>query len=86
MFNLLAVRSNAIPRLERLITTDNEVGPLLADQLEHERHKAERGRIENTLRRNNLLPVVFELLKGMGKSGMMGESSALYWLTIQARR
>jgi ubiquitin carboxyl-terminal hydrolase L5 len=73
MFNLLAIRSNAIPRLERLVKSDESMVPVWADQLESERHKAERGRVENALRRNNLLPVVFELLKGMGESGMMSK-------------
>jgi ubiquitin carboxyl-terminal hydrolase L5 len=71
MFNLLAVRSHAIPRLERLVTSDGT--GVLADQLEHEKHKAERGRVENALRRNNLLPAVFAMLKAMGEGGLMGE-------------
>jgi len=72
MFNLLAVRSNAIPRLQRLIQSDQEMAPVLSDQLEHELHKAQRGRVENALRRNNLLPAVFAMLQGMGETGLMG--------------
>jgi len=73
MFNLLCIRSSAIPRLTRQIgdpSTLSQDKYLLSDQLEHERNKAEKGRMENALRRHNLLPIVFELFKAMGESGM----------------
>lgn len=76
MFNLLAVRSAAIPRLTRLIadpSTSAAERLQMEDQLEHERNKAKRGELENSLRRHNLLPTVFALLQAMGESGTMGE-------------
>jgi ubiquitin carboxyl-terminal hydrolase L5 len=76
MFNLLAVRSAAIPRLTRLLSDSSlptEVHLQLSDQLEHERNKAAKGRVENTLRQHNLLPTVFAMLKAMGETGMLGE-------------
>jgi ubiquitin carboxyl-terminal hydrolase L5 len=76
MFNLLAIRSAAVPRLTRQINDDATPAAekyQLSDQLEHEKSKAARGKLENTLRQNNLLPVVFQLFKEMGKSGTMGE-------------
>jgi ubiquitin carboxyl-terminal hydrolase L5 len=75
MFNLLAVRSDPIPRLTRQLA-DTSLPPqqqyTLSDQLEHEQHKAQQGHLENTLRRSNLLPVVFELFKAMGQKGNIG--------------
>lgn len=76
MFNLLAVRSAAVPRLTRQIndaSTPATQRYQLSDQLEHEKNKASRGELENTLRQNNLLPVVFQLFKEMGQSGAIGE-------------
>lgn len=76
MFNLLAVRSDPVPRLTRLLgdpSTPTEQQYAISDQLEHEKHKAKQGHLENTLRRNNLLPIVFELFKAMGKHSDMGE-------------
>ncbi|KAK4683460.1 ubiquitin carboxyl-terminal hydrolase L5, partial [Tremellales sp. Uapishka_1] len=74
MFNLLCIRSAAIPRLTRLLK-DPELGTgrqmLLSDQLEHEKTKTERGELENALRRHNLLPAVFELFKVLGESGSL---------------
>lgn len=78
MFNLLAVRSAALPRLKRLIadqSTPAELRIQLEDQLEHEKAKASQGARENALRRHNLLPAVFAMLTAMGKSGQMGESA-----------
>jgi len=75
MFNLLAVRSTAIPRLTRLIADPKtSIGERmqLEDQLQHEQNKAKRGDMENSLRRHNLLPTVFALLQAMGQSGSMG--------------
>lgn len=77
MFNLLCVRSAAIPRLTRLlratsIATQDQLS--LSDQLEHEQTKSQRGKVENSLRQHNLLPVVFQLLKALGESGQMGGS------------
>lgn len=76
MFNLLCVRSAAIPRLERLLndpSTPAEQKFILQDQLEHERNKSQKGAMENSLRRHNLLPVVFQLFKSLGESSMAGE-------------
>jgi hypothetical protein len=88
MFNLLCVRSAAIPRLTRLLQntsleTQDQLD--LSDQLEHEQTKSQRGKVENTLRQHNLLPVVFQLFKAMGESGQMGQSfslGTLRWLLI----
>jgi len=77
MFNLLAVRSAAIPRLTRLIKDEStSAGERLqmGDQLEHEKNKAMRGDTENALRRHNLLPAVFAMLKAMGETGSIGGS------------
>jgi ubiquitin carboxyl-terminal hydrolase L5 len=79
MFNLLAVRSAAIPRLTRLIAdpqTSAAEKMQMEDQLEHEKNKAKRGDMENSLRRHNLLPTVFALLQAMGQSGSMGTANA----------
>ena len=76
MFNLLAIRSAAVPRLTRLLsdpTTPGESKIQLSDQLEHERVKAARGSMENALRRHNLLPAVFAMFKAIGESGSLGE-------------
>lgn len=86
MFNLLAVRSAAIPRLEKLLAdTQTETAQRLEaeQQLEAERVKAERGEVENALRRHNLLPTVFALFKAMGESGMMGEFEALLLYRVE---
>jgi ubiquitin carboxyl-terminal hydrolase L5 len=77
MFNLLAVRSDPIPRLTRQLADTSlpaQQQYSLGDQLEHEQHKAKQGHVENTLRRNNLLPVVFELFKALGQKGNIGTS------------
>ncbi|KAK8846796.1 hypothetical protein IAR55_005884 [Kwoniella newhampshirensis] len=77
MFNLLCVRSAAIPRLQRLLqdpTTPAEMRYQLQDQLDHERTKAQRGEVENALRRHNLLPTVFALFKAMGEKGLMSKA------------
>lgn len=77
MFNLLCIRSAAIPRLTRLLnntTLETQDQLSLSDQLEHEQTKLQKGKVENTLRQHNLLPVVFQLFKAMGESGQMGES------------
>ena len=76
MFNLLAVRSDPLPRLTRLISdpsTPAHQKMVYQDQLVQEQTKGKRGAVENALRRNNLLPVVFELFKAMGESGKLGE-------------
>jgi len=75
MFNLLAVRSAAIPRLTRLVndkSTSAGERMQMEDQLEHERNKARRGDTENALRRHNLLPAVFAMFKAMGETGSIG--------------
>lgn len=76
MFNLLAVRSAAIPRLQRLVTDESTpMGERLAlqDQLEQEKQKAERGKFDNALRRHNLLPLVLGLLEGLHGSDAKSE-------------
>ena len=88
MFNLLCIRSAAIPRLERMLKELNLSGEEhmeLSDQLEHERIKAQRGATENALRRNNLLPAVLAMLKSMGNSGMLGGSFQFPGLSITHR-
>lgn len=78
MFNLLCIRAAAIPRLTRLLQTtslETQDQITLSDQLEHEQSKSQRGKIENSLRQHNLLPVVFQLFKAMGESGQMSQSS-----------
>ena len=79
MFNLLAVRAAAIPRLTRLLN-DNTVKEgermILEDQLAFERTKEARGKRENALRRHNLLPAVFAMLKAMGETGAISKSLA----------
>lgn len=80
MFNLLCIRSDPLPRLQRLLATpgiSTAEQMQLSSQLEHERHKATRGKMENKLRQHNLLPVVFGLFKALGESGQMGECGIL---------
>ena len=80
MFNLLAVRAAAVPRLTRLLKDSGSAGHeklQISDQLEHERTKAERGASENAMRRHNLLPVVFEVLKELGRSEVLGALFAM---------
>jgi ubiquitin carboxyl-terminal hydrolase L5 len=76
MFNLLAVRSAAVPRLQRLIA-DPEIGVeqrlMLQDQLESERAKAERGTFENSLRKHNMVPLVLGLLEALHGSKTKSE-------------
>jgi hypothetical protein len=76
MFNLLCIRSDPLPRIHRLLkdpslSTAEQMD--LSSQLEHEELKSRRGKVENNLRKHNLLPVVFELFKALGKSDKMGE-------------
>ncbi len=88
MFNLLAIRSAAITRLTRLLSdpaTRAEEQLHLSDQLEHEKVKSARGDVENALRRHNLLPAVFAMLKAMGQSGSMGESETPFPADGQGR-
>lgn len=70
MFNLLCIRSDPIPRLRR----QSETSPQAADQLSHELEKRRKGDLENSLRRHNLLPAVFAVLKGLGQSGALRKS------------
>nr|XP_019047412.1 ubiquitin carboxyl-terminal hydrolase L5 [Kwoniella bestiolae CBS 10118]OCF26342.1 ubiquitin carboxyl-terminal hydrolase L5 [Kwoniella bestiolae CBS 10118] len=77
MFNLLCIRSSPLPRLQRQLndpSTAQTEKYQIQDQLEHELSKSKRGDLENTLRRNNLLPVVFQLFKGLGESGLAGKA------------
>ncbi|WWC87094.1 uncharacterized protein L201_001980 [Kwoniella dendrophila CBS 6074] len=77
MFNLLCIRSTPLPRLQRLLqdpSTPSEQKYQIQDQLDHELNKTKRGEMENTLRRNNLLPTVFHLFKTLGESGLAGKA------------
>ncbi|WRT64982.1 uncharacterized protein IL334_001923 [Kwoniella shivajii] len=77
MFNLLCIRSTPLPRLQRLLndpSTPAQEKYQIQDQLEHELNKTKRGQMENTLRRNNLLPVVFQLFKALGESGLANKA------------
>lgn len=77
MFNLLAIRSAAVPRLTRLLQDSETPAHAkldLGDQLAHEESKAAKGATENALRRHNLLPIVFQLFKAFGESGQIGTS------------
>lgn len=79
MFNLLSIRSAAIPRLRRLMQ-DPALGVeekmYLQEQLDREERQLEAGQRDNALRRHNLLPAVFSLLKAMGESGHLDEAIA----------
>ncbi|BEJ12135.1 hypothetical protein CspHIS471_0205950 [Cutaneotrichosporon sp. HIS471] len=72
MFNLLAVRSAAIPRLEREIAaTSNEMERFrLSETLAQERAKAQEGAVENALRRHNMLPLVLGLFEALNASSI----------------
>ncbi|KAJ9114932.1 hypothetical protein QFC20_001306 [Naganishia adeliensis] len=89
MFNLLCVRSAAIPRLQRLLadpTTPAEFKPTYQSQLETEREKVRRGKLENGLRRNNLVPLMVELTKILAEQkGQEGGKSVLEEATEKAR-
>ncbi|OCF37530.1 ubiquitin carboxyl-terminal hydrolase L5 [Kwoniella heveanensis BCC8398] len=77
MFNLLAIRSTALPRIRRQLadhTTKPEQVFVLEDLRDHELEKEKRGAMENTLRRNNLLPTVFALFKALGETGLAGKA------------
>lgn len=82
MFNLLAVRSAAIPRLERQLAEAKDAGERfsLQEQLQHERAKDAEGRIENSLRRHNMLPLVLGLFEALNassiKAGVIDEARA----------
>lgn len=82
MFNLLAVRSAAIPRLERQLAEAKNEGERFAlqEQLQHERAKDAEGRIENSLRRHNMLPLVLGLFEALNassiKAGVIDEARA----------
>lgn len=72
MFNLLAVRSDPVPRLKaELAQSDLSEGRRfeVQEQLQHEEAKRARGAMENSLRRHNILPVVLELFKALAESG-----------------
>lgn len=89
MFNLLCVRSAAIPRLQRLIadpTTPREFIPTYQSQLDAEREKVRRGKLENGLRRNNLVPLMVELSKILAEQkGQEAGKSVLEEATEKAR-
>jgi hypothetical protein len=75
MFNLLAIRSTAIPRLERQLASATSATDrmLIGDQLEAEKSKAAQGKFENSLRRHNMLPLVLGLLEALHGSKSKGE-------------
>lgn len=75
MFNLLAIRSAAIPRLERQLASAKTEGERLqlGQQLEHEKAKDAEGRVENALRRHNMLPLVLGLFEALNGSSIKGE-------------
>jgi len=78
MFNLMAVRSAAIPRLERLISahdTPDAIIPSLTESLHQEQEKLHRMKLENGLRRSNLVGMILESLKQMAKEKTDGELS-----------
>lgn len=78
MFNLLAIRSAAIPRLERQIAEATNEGERfqLQEQLQHEKAKQDEGKIENALRRHNMLPLVLGLFEALNGSSIKGECRA----------
>ncbi|WOO79201.1 Ubiquitin carboxyl-terminal hydrolase isozyme L5 [Vanrija pseudolonga] len=76
MFNLLAIRSAAVPRLQRQIAdpaTPAHERLALQDQLDHESQKASQGAVENSLRRHNMLPLVLGLLEALHGSKIKTE-------------
>jgi ubiquitin carboxyl-terminal hydrolase L5 len=76
MFNLLAIRSAAIPRLERLIAspdTPSSIIPQLRENLLQEQEKLHRMKLENGLRRSNLVGMILECLKQMSKEKTQGD-------------
>lgn len=77
MFNVLAVRGATLPRLEKELSeaTDEYQAASLSEMIAFERAKEERGNTENALRKHNLLPVVLELFKSLGRTGRLGEHS-----------
>jgi len=78
MFNLLAIRSAAIPRLERLISapdTPASIIPQLQQDLEQEQEKQHRMKLENGLRRSNLVGMILECLKQMSKEKVGGDAT-----------
>ncbi|KAJ9122028.1 hypothetical protein QFC24_004255 [Naganishia onofrii] len=89
MFNLLCVRSAAIPRLRRLLTdptTPTALIPDLQAQLAAEEEKVRRGKLENGVRRNNLIPLMVELTKMLaGQKGNEEGKSVLQEVTEKAR-
>lgn len=84
MFNLLAVRSAAIPRLEAQLAAAADAGErlVISDQLEHERRKQAQGKMENALRRHNMLPLVLDLFKALNESKIKSESG--WWNSLTA--
>ncbi|KAJ9120595.1 hypothetical protein QFC22_002524 [Naganishia vaughanmartiniae] len=89
MFNLLCVRSAAIPRLRRLLTdptTPTAFIPDLQAQLSAEEEKVRRGKLENGVRRNNLIPLMVELTRILAEQNTGEEGkSVLQEVTEKAR-
>jgi ubiquitin carboxyl-terminal hydrolase L5 len=89
MFNLLAIRSAAIPRLERLIadpTTPDAIIPSLTASLHQEQEKLHRMKLENGLRRSNLVGMILESLKQMAKEKADGDSAGKTKLEVAVEK
>lgn len=72
MFNLLAVRADPVPRLQKELADPalSEGRRLqVQEQLAQEEAKRAKGAMENSLRRSNILPVVLELFKAFAEGG-----------------
>jgi ubiquitin carboxyl-terminal hydrolase L5 len=88
MFNLLAIRSAAVPRLQRQIAdpaTPAHERLALQDQLDHETQKASQGAVENSLRRHNMLPLVLGLLEALHGSKIKSGCECWVKLTTPSR-
>jgi ubiquitin carboxyl-terminal hydrolase L5 len=89
MFNLMAVRSAAVPRLERLIAapdTPDAIIPSLTENLRQEQEKIHRMKLENGLRRSNLVGMILESLKQMAKEKTVGDSAGKSKLEVAVEK
>jgi len=89
MFNLMAVRSAAVPRLERLIAapdTPDAIIPSLTESLHQEQEKLHRMKLENGLRRSNLVGMILESLKQMAKEKADGNSAGKSKLEVAVEK
>lgn len=79
MFNVLAVRGEALPRLQRQMAEHGEGSDMaryLQERIQAEVTKVKQGQRENALRKHNILPIVFAMLTAMGKTGALGKLSS----------